>query len=126
MSGYTSERAQPHNQLVIEYADTAKAFHPKLLPVDGYAPDIQIRIAGVIVYIDVKIPTKQNLAIACDLFEHQESNWKPTVYAWKRHGKWFHANHRMLRQVMIGGRRPPTINGSNTDWYCFASSNIEC
>lgn len=83
-----------------------------------YAPDI-VFYAPDEIYLDIKDPTKPNLAIAAEEFEEQEANWQPMVYAWKEGNRWCYANHQMLRERMMGGRKPGKEGWSGEDWYLF-------
>lgn len=117
-TGYEEARADPHEKLVAEWLLLGRDYGAKEVPLQGHSPDICFYAPGL-VYLDVKVPHGPNLAISADEFEEQEAKWLPLAYAWKEGDRWCYANHQMLRDRMIGGRRPATPNGSKTDWYLF-------
>lgn len=130
-SGYEDTRASRHNNVLIpEWVEIGKKYGAKALPIKcdecrpsgvpchHYPPDI-VFFAPDLIYLDIKDPTRPNLAIDVAEFEWQEQHWRPLVYAWKEGDRWCYANHQMLRERMIGGVHKGSEKGSMKDYYLF-------
>lgn len=120
-SGFTRQRAAPHERALIALRAllVSRGRLVEILPVDGYCPDA---LVDERFWIDVKVPSAGNskLAIAADEFEYQGEHYPDIRYLWiHRDGLWRIDTWESVRGRMDGGRRPPTENGANTDWFRF-------
>lgn len=123
-SGYTLERAAPHEAAVRELVAllAARKIRADVLPLDGHNPDLWIDELAV--FVDVKTSNHhENLAIEVECFrawDKLERAGKDVLVVHRdKFGRWRVDCPRSLL-ARIRSVRPATANGSNDRWYLIA------
>lgn len=120
-SGYTDERAAPHDADVqrVLWALKQSGYPATELDVDGHRPDIKLLDGG---YIEVKTKgTGNNLAIELNditAWKHIEAVEQQRIYIVHKHNDQWLVNTPDTLRIIKGPMRP-TGNGSNDDWNLY-------
>jgi len=126
-TGYNPTRATEHDHLIdgliAILAD--RGYQPKLRPVDGDGPDIEIfdHVRFCTALVDLKAPPgDRRYSLKAGAFAEYwriTLNGTPVYIIWAVSSGSFVDNVFTLAARVFGGPRRPTGNGSRTDWMLF-------